>query len=215
MKILSFINYASSKVLEKFKNDDIVNIGSFYDERLRQKFYKCELGTESYVLALICTMSGLCDFDIGELSAESCLGEEEVGEILDFCSDLDMILLDSNLLYHKDKSIYYLAKKLADKFNSKLLFTYELEEIKLQELDDNNGIILYECLENDEVVISHAVANFAKIKDNSKVIIKTKFKTLTKKVKIDNNLKGLWVLSQKTSGYAFSPCVIEEFFDEN
>lgn len=215
MKILSFLNYVSNEVIENFNKDEILNIGSFFDERLNQKFYKCELGTECYVLALLCTMVGLDEFDIGELSAESCFGEEEAGEILEFLKDANLILLDSNLLYHKDKNIYYFAKKLAKHFNIELMFDYELKALNLEELDDNNGLILYECLDNDEVIMSQNAANFIKVKDGEFVKITTKEKTFNKKIKIDTNLKGLFVLSKKTKGYAFSPCVVKGVSNEN
>lgn len=215
MKILSFLNYASKEVLSHFSQDEIVNIGSFYDERLKQKFYKCELGTESYVLALFCTMLNLSEFDIGELSAESCFGEEEASEILEFLKSADLILLDSNLLYHKDKNIYYFASKLAKYFDLKLMFDYELKDVELVELDDNNGLILYECLDNDDFIVSPAFANLARIKEFDFVEIKTKTKTLKKKVKIDNSLKGLFALSKKDNAYAFSPCVVKGVSNEN
>lgn len=215
MKILSFLNYASKEVLNNFKNDEIINIGSFFDERLKQEFYKCELGTECYVLALLCTMAGLDEFDIGELSAESCFGEEEAGEILEFLKDANLILLDSNLLYHKDKNIYYFAKKLAKHFNIELMFDYELKASSLEELDDNNGLILYECLENDEFIVSPAFAVLARIKEFDLVDIKTKNKVLRKQVKIDSSLKGLFALSKKENNYAFSPCVVKGVSNEN
>lgn len=215
MRILSFINYANKDILERFKNDEIINIASFNDTRFKNTFYKCELGTESYVLALLCAMAGLCEFDIGELSAESCLAEEEASEILDFCKSLDMLLLDNNLLHHKDNSIYYFAKKLAEHFNAKLVFDYEFGNVNPLSLDDYNGLILYECLETDELIISPLFSQLAKIKDGDFVSVKTKDKEIKKIAILDNNLKGIFALSKKSTGFAFSPCIVKRLESDN
>lgn len=206
--IISFLNYVSKEVLNTYTNKEFINIGSIKDERINQRFYKIEQGYEAYVLALLCSMSALCNFDNAELAAESCLGEEEAQEILHMAQSATILLLDSNLLSHPDKNIYPLAKKLAKHYDLKLIFDNELHELKYEEIQENNNLRIYECLEEDKFIISSSFAKVCSVKENDEVLVKTKNKEFKAKVSIDNNLNAIIALSKKANGYAFSDCVV-------
>lgn len=61
--------------------------------------------------------------DIGFLSGESSVGEEEIEEIIEFLKDADLIIVDENMLnFHKDKdNIKALLNLIASNFNLKVI----------------------------------------------------------------------------------------------
>lgn len=64
-----------------------INISCLEDKNLKAKFYKCEIASLSFVLALLCKLSDegqFCDLDEGYLSAESCLERKKQAKCLLF-----------------------------------------------------------------------------------------------------------------------------------
>ena len=101
-RALCFVDILSLKnkiLCEKIQGENIY-ISCLEDKNLNAKFYKCEIASLSYVLALLCKMSEMDNFqdlDEGYLSAESCLGEEEASEILDFLENAKYLIVDENI----------------------------------------------------------------------------------------------------------------------
>ncbi|EAI7593885.1 hypothetical protein CNU90_03475, partial [Campylobacter coli] len=106
-RALCFVDMLSLKnkiLCEKIQGENIY-ISCLEDKNLNAKFYKCEIASLSYVLALLCKMSEMDNFqdlDEGYLSAESCLGEEEASEILDFLENAKYLIVDENINSYKD-----------------------------------------------------------------------------------------------------------------
>ncbi|MCH3853091.1 hypothetical protein LZC39_13420, partial [Campylobacter jejuni] len=90
-----------------------------------------EIASLSYVLALLCKMSEMDNFqdlDEGYLSAESCLGEEEASEILDFLENAKYLIVDENINSYKDsENIKYFLNFLSQKYKLKILDSNEKE----------------------------------------------------------------------------------------
>lgn len=101
------------------------------DKNLKAKFYKCEIASLSFVLALLCKLSDegqFCDLDEGYLSAESCFGEEEAGEVLAFLKETKYLIIDKNIHSYKDsENIKYFLNFLSVKYGLKILDSDEEE----------------------------------------------------------------------------------------
>ncbi len=88
MKILNFASLLSLQnpvLAEGFKSAEILSVSPLQDPHLPGELIKCEIGAQSFVLALIC--SSFCDeqyfadLDAEYLSGESSVGEEEIEQI--------------------------------------------------------------------------------------------------------------------------------------
>ena len=132
-RALCFVDILSLKnkiLCEKIQGENIY-ISCLEDKNLNAKFYKCEIASLSYVLALLCKMSEMDNFqdlDEGYLSAESCLGEEEASEILDFLENAKYLIVDENINSYKDSEIIqYFLNFLSQKYKPKILDSNEKE----------------------------------------------------------------------------------------
>lgn len=207
MKILNLsakLSFQSPNLFDKFANFEFLTISPIDDENLENcKFIKCEIGALNYVLAMLCAKFENNEFftnlDIGFLSGESNVGEEEIDEIYEFVNLCDLIIVDENLLrFHKDaKNIESFLGILQNKFNLKII-NLKNEEIspkimplsELKELDEYNGTVIFKHTQNSEFKGGKYFSMVAKIQNNDKVIIKTKNLNLQKTFILDENLKG-------------------------
>lgn len=202
------------------------NISCLEDKALKAKLYKCEIASISFVLALLCKMAGGLEFkdlDEGYLSAESCFGEEEAGEILDFLQYAQSIIVDENLAFHKDSEnikycLHFLSQKFALKiFDSKGMqcdFT-TAQFTKLKELDSYDGLVLFKAKLHDEVLhCSKQFLQVAQCKNQSKVELFAKDFHLKTTLFLDENLQGtIGFLHYENQGYDFSQIRIKEVND--
>lgn len=152
MKILNFIPFFDFK---NFKNAEILNISPFNEKS--GKTVKCEVGSINYVLAMICERfyddSFFHSLDIGFLSGECNVGEEEIDEISDFLKGTEILIIDENTLkFHTDKqNIENFLAILKQKFSLKILNQNE-DEIslkktefnELKELENFDGSVVFE-----------------------------------------------------------------------
>ncbi|AJC91448.1 hypothetical protein [Campylobacter subantarcticus] len=220
MDLLSLKNPSLCAKLSQSKN---YNISCIEDKNLKANFYKCEIASVSFVLALLCKMSIENEFnelDEGYLSAESCFGEEEALEILDFLKEAKCIIFDENLYQHKDfENIKYFLEKLCHKFNLLLICSNENEEnlqiqksfTELLELDNFDGTIIMQTpLKDKELHCSPSFALIAKVKDEDKIILKINAQEFTTMVKINHDLKGMVALfNYKSTDFAFSKAQVK------
>ncbi|KAA6227274.1 MULTISPECIES: hypothetical protein [unclassified Campylobacter] len=198
---VDMLSLKNKNLCEKIRGRN-VNISCLDDKNLKAKFYKCEIASLSFVLALLCKLSDskhFSDFDEGFLSAESCLGEEEALELLDFLKNAKTIIIDENLKFHKDyESIKYFLNFLANKFNCEILDSNENKQDfskakfnDLKELDNYDGLVLFRTKLNDKFLhCSKQFLQIAKCQNHAKIIIEAKNLTLEKELFLDENLQG-------------------------
>lgn len=224
-KALCFVDMLSLKnknLCQKFKGENI-NISCLEDKALKAKFYKCEIASVSFVLALLCKMSepnSFKDLDEGYLSAESCFGEEEADEILSFLEKAKYLIIDENFYFYKDsENIKYFLNFLSAKYKLKILDSKEKEcDFKnaklnpLKELDNYDGLVLFKAkLEDKNLHCSKQFLQIAKCKDKSKVEVLAKGFNLKTTLCLDEDLQGtIGFLNYENQGFDFAQIRIKE-----
>lgn len=198
MKVLNLIPNFSFK---GYENAEILSISPF-SEKLGESV-KCEIGAISYVLAMICEKISNDEFfkglDVGFLSGESNVGEEEIDEILEFLKECEILLIDQNALkFHTDRqNIENFLAILAKNFNLKIL-DENAQEIdlkiskfsELKELENFDGAVVFEHNKNLDFIGGNYFSMIAKIKDGDEVEITTKSQKERRIFKLNENLKG-------------------------
>ena len=205
MKIFNItpnLSFQNPDLAAKFHNASFLTLSPMEGEKLQNNiFVKCEISSEAYVLMMIASeiCKDLENEDIGFLSGESSVGEEEIEEIIEFLKDADLIIADENMLnFHKDKdNIKALLNLIASNFNLKVIDSYENKlDLKsanlgeLKELDSFDGAVVYKHTKDDEFKGGSYFKIVSKVKDGELVTIKSKNLNITKTFKFDKNLKG-------------------------
>lgn len=203
MKALCFVNMLSLKnkaLCESLR--DSVNISCLEDKAFKARFYKCEIESASFVLALLCKLYKPLEFealDEGYLSAESCFGEDEALEVLDFLKDCEALIFDEGLKKHKDyENIKYFLNFLSKEFGLELLDSKgvkcEFKDVilkELKELDNYDGLVLFNAPLKDKLL--HASRQFllvAKCQNEALVELEGKNLKIETKIVLDENLQG-------------------------
>lgn len=212
--LLDMPSLRESKLCEKLKYSNNINISCIEDKNLNAQAYKCEIGASSFILALLAKLAcgeEFSELDEGYLSAESCLGEEEAKEILEFLPKASFLIFDKSLLSHKDfDNIAFFMSVLCDKFKLKLSCSDESKaELKnttftgLKELDNFDGLVL--CRSDDtDLRCSKQFLQVAKVKNSDEVSVKSKNFTLRTKIALDERLQGtVGFLNFAAKGYDF------------
>lgn len=213
--LLDMPSLRSTSLCEKLARSKNVNISCLEDENLNAKAYKCEIGSSSFVLALLAKLACADTFsnlDEGYLSAESCLGEEEAKEILEFLPKANFLIFDKSLLSHKDfDNIAFFMGVLCDKFTLKLTCSDEnIDEIQtnqlseLKELDNFDGLVL--CRGGDDEILrcSKQFLQIAKVQNGDEVSAKSAYFAICAKIQCDERLQGtVGFLNFKEKGFDF------------
>lgn len=205
MKIFNItpnLSFQNPDLAAKFHNASFLTLSPMEDEKLQNNILvKCEISSEAYVLMMIASeiCKDLENEDIGFLSGESSVGEEEIEEIIEFLKDADLIIVDENMLnFHKDKdNIKALLNLIASNFNLKVIDSVgnklDLKNAnlgELKELDNFDGAVVYKHTKDDEFKGGSYFKIVAKVKEGELVTIKSKNLNITKTFKFDKNLKG-------------------------
>lgn len=205
MKIFNItpnLSFQNPDLAAKFHNASFLTLSPMEDEKLQNNiFVKCEISSEAYVLMMIASeiCKDLENEDIGFLSGESSVGEEEIEEIIEFLKDADLIIADENMLnFHKDKdNIKALLNLIASNFNLKIIdsagnkLDFNSANLgELKELDNFDGAVVYKHTKDDEFKGGNYFKIVSKVKDGELVTIKSKNLNITKTFKFDKNLKG-------------------------
>lgn len=205
MKIFNItpnLSFQNPDLAAKFHNASFLTLSPMEDEKLQNNiFVKCEISSETYVLMMIASeiCKDLENEDIGFLSGESSVGEEEIEEIVDFLKDANFIIADENMLnFHKDKdNIKALLNLIASNFNLKIIdsagnkLDFNSANLgELKELDNFDGAVVYKHTKDDEFKGGNYFKIVSKVKDGELVTIKSKNLNITKTFKFDKNLKG-------------------------
>lgn len=158
-KALCLVDMPSLKcpmLFEKINSEQNVYISPLKDSAFEAKFYKCEIASVPFVLALLAKLGFEDEFralDEGYLSAECCLGEEEAAEILEFLKEAQCIIFDANLKWHADfESILYFLDFLSKKFKLELVSSDE----KIESLEASKDFHLKEPQNFDSLVLFNA-----------------------------------------------------------
>ncbi|MGH2305742.1 hypothetical protein [Campylobacter taeniopygiae] len=224
-KALCFLDMPSIKnkdLCTRIQGENI-NISCLEDKFLKAKFYKCEIASLSFVLALLCKMSdesAFQDLDEGYLSAESCFGEEEASDTLDFLKMAKYLIIDKNIdLYKDSENIKYFLNFLSQKYQLKILDSNEkecyFENAKfnpLKELDNYDGLVLFKAdLDDNNLHCSKQFLQISKCKDQSEVEILAKDFNLKTTLCLDENLQGtIGFLNYENFGFDFTQIRIKE-----
>ena len=204
MKALCFVDMLSLKnpsLCENLEKESI-NISCLEDKALKTRFYKCEIESVSFVLALLCKLHKALEFealDEGYLSAESCFGEDEALEVLKYLKEFETLIFDVGLKKHKDyENIKYFLNFLSKEFHLELLDSegvkWDFSEAvltKLKELDNYDGLVLFNAPLKDKIL--HASKQFlsiAKCQNEALVELCGENLKIETKIILDENLQG-------------------------
>ena len=210
MKILNFASLLSLQnpaLAASFRGAEILSVSPLQDPHLPGELIKCEIGAQSFVLALIC--ASFCDepyfadLDAEYLSGESSVGEEEIEQIAEFLqSGCDAILIDDALIKtHPDAgNIKAFLSLIAAKFGLKILsLRGERAELgtasalnlsPLKEPENFDGAVVFKHDADDKLIGGRYFSMVAKIKGGDRVRIKTPHLNLEKEFILDEELKG-------------------------
>lgn len=203
------------------KNDSIfAYMHPMEDEDIKlfcSQFIKYEVGSEEGVLSLLLEqfLNGsenpvkdyLNDLDIGYISAESSVGEEEIEELYtnSLNANSKLLIVGDDIFYHKRcENIFKMIKLLKDFAGFEVICTskekcldldnqnFDLEEV--EELNSYNGTVLHmintDLLETGFIYGSSSFARIAKIADGEKIKIEYKGESIPKEFQIDKDMQG-------------------------
>lgn len=219
--LLSHSNYALANEL---KQCDFKYISCFYDEILgKDNLIKCEIGSISYVLALICKNFGVKneyfnELDDGFLSGECSVGEEEFDELSKWLKDAQNVIIDSSFFTHKDAKMLF---EFLEILNLNVIVcdsdikNYETNSVlsELKELDNFDGSVIYQEISATPYI--KGGANFAtasKIKDGDLVEISDGDFKLSANFMLDlsQNSTIAFVGVSKINGYNFRRVIVRK-----
>ncbi|TQR32414.1 hypothetical protein DMB92_04775 [Campylobacter sp. MIT 99-7217] len=224
-KALCFLDMPSLKkrsFFDKINNEANVYVSALKDRDFKASFFKCEIASTAFVLALLAKLGFEKEFlslDEGYLSAESCFGEEEASELLDFLQGAEYIVFDTNLKFHKDyENIVFFINFLSKKFKLKVANSDEdegelevLSEFKeLKELDNYDGLVLFNAKVSN-LQASKQFLQLAKTKDQSEILLQTPFFERTCKIELNESLQGIIAFCDfQTQAYDFLKAQISQ-----
>ncbi|MDO5045124.1 hypothetical protein [Campylobacter sp.] len=224
LSMASLLSLQNPNLAAELKKNEFLYISCFEDKILGgENLIRCEIGSISYVLALICkyfldqsslnddVREYLTELDEGLLSGESSVGEEEFEAIAEFLKDTKNIIIDSTFFTHLDSKLIFeflnllnLDVVLSDGEVKEVETGGELSELKELESFDGSVIFAYKG-DSRELVGSASFAIAAKIKDGDMVNIKTTGLEAIRKFRLDSLMKGTVGLfaDKEISGYNF------------
>lgn len=227
MKILNLaplLSLQAPTLAASLKDAEILSVSPLQDPHLPGELIKCEIGAQSFVLALICASfcdeAYFADLDLEYLSGESSVGEEEIEQIAEFLqSGCDALLIDDALIKtHPDAgNIKAFLSLIAAKFGIKILSLHgERAELgaasalnlsPLKEPENFDGAVVFKHDADERLIGGRYFSMVAKIKHGDRVRIKTPHLNLEKEFILDEELKGTIALlgsgGQGFGGYNF------------
>ncbi|MCR4942239.1 MAG: hypothetical protein K5978_05575 [Campylobacter sp.] len=217
LSLANLLCVSNPNLAKELKKCEFRYISCFEDSILgSENLIRCEIGSISYVLALLCKNYGIDgeyfdELDDGFISGECNVGEEEFQELSEWLKQAKQIIIDDTFFSHPDAKMLFNFLALLDKDiilanGDKSEFDTDLNLIELSELKNYDGSVVYK-IKSDEVKLIGGV-NFAlvsKIKDGNEVMINGENLQIKVKFEQDNSLKGTVALlyMPKPRGYAF------------
>ena len=206
------------------------------------QYIKYEVGSEEGICALLLNYfvqksnpdieAFIEDLDIGYLSAETSIGEEELEDVAEQCkaANNSYVLLSEDFLGHKKSpniikmlgalNIYsplniVIQEACSHNINAINSYSNETPE-EVEELDSFNGLIICKngSIEQHQLLGGVSFSNIAKIKDGDEVLITFEEQQFRRKFKIDTNLQGTVALCShegiKSLAYSYKQVKIEK-----
>lgn len=194
---------------ELFKNKELVYMHPVDNKAVESlQYIKYEVGSEDGVCCMLLdgfakecdeeTSSFIEDLDIGYISAESNVGEEEIEELVELCQDKKVaLILGKELFLHDEKENIKALLNRLEKFSDLEFVVLEDESlsegeiVEPEELDTYNGTVLYKCLENEKSLkASSSFLRIAKVSDKDEVEITSKLGKIRRVIELDESLQG-------------------------
>jgi hypothetical protein len=225
LSIANLLSLSDKNLAKKIKEHEFKYISCFEDNELGSKnLIRCEIGSISYVLALLCKYVNLVqseffdELDDGLISGECNVGEEEFEELGEWIKDVKNVIIDDSLFTHPDKeAIFWLLEILG---KNVVLAGGEVKEFasvkevsELRELENFDGAVVYlNKNASDEIVGGVQFGIVAKAKDGETLNLKAKDFSVRAKFRLDPALKGtVAVLGAKEfDGYTFKQVVVSK-----
>ena len=225
LSIANLLSLSDKNLAKKIKEHEFKYISCIEDSELGgENLIRCEIGSISYVLALLCKYANLsCDeffseLDDGLISGECNVGEEEFEELGEWIKDVKNIIIDDSFFTHPDKdAIFWLLEILG---KNVVLAGGEVREFasvkevdELRELDNFDGAVVYlNKNASDEIVGGVQFGIVAKAKDGDMLELKAKDFSVKAKFKLDPSLKGTVAIfgAKEFNGYAFKQVVVSK-----
>ena len=225
LSIANLLSLSDKNLAKKIKEHEFKYISCFEDNELGSKnLIRCEIGSISYVLALLCKYANVVqneffdELDDGLISGECNVGEEEFEELGEWIKDVKNVIIDDSLFAHPDKeAIFWLLEILG---KNVVLAGGEVKEFavggevgELRELDNFDGAVVYlNKNASDEIVGGVQFGIVAKAKDGETLNLKAKDFSVRAKFRLDPTLKGTVALlgAKKFDGYAFKQVVVSK-----
>lgn len=215
LSLANFLSLSNKELANEMKKGEYRYISCIEDNALdNENLIRCEIGSISYVLALLCKYMGakgefFDDLDDGFLSGECNVGEEEFEWLSQWLQDAKNVIIDSSFFAHKDSKMLFkllsllnLNVILADDDTKSIDTNYELSE--LGELENFDGSVIYKIKANELGLVGGAsFAAVSKIKNGD--IINLSPLNLNVEFRQDNRLKGTvgLLFLREFSGYCF------------
>ena len=216
LSIANLLSLSDKNLAKKIKEHEFRYISCFEDNELGgENLIRCEIGSISYVLALLCKYANLVqneffeELDDGLISGECNVGEEEFEELGEWIKDVKNVIIDDSLFTHPDKdAIFWLLEILG---KNVVLAGGEVGE--LRELDNFDGAVVYlNKNASDEIVGGVQFGIVAKAKDGETLNLKAKDFNVSAKFRLDRALKGTVALlgAKNFDGYVFKQVVVSK-----
>jgi len=225
LSIANLLSLSDKNLAKKIKEHDFRYISCFEDNELGgENLIRCEIGSISYVLALLCKYANLVqneffdELDDGLISGECNVGEEEFEELGEWIKDIKNVIIDDSLFAHPDKdAIFWLLEILG---KNVILAGSEVKEFasvkkvdELRELENFDGAVVYlNKNASDEIVGGVQFGIVAKAKDGETLNLKAKDFSVSAKFRLDPSLKGTVALlgAKEFDGYPFKQVVVSK-----
>ena len=223
LSIANLLSLSDKNLAKKIKEHEFKYISCFEDNELGSKnLIRCEIGSISYVLALLCKYANLVqneffdELDDGLISGECNVGEEEFEELGKWIKDVKNVIIDDSFFTHPDKDAIFwlleiLGKNVVLAGGERDEFTGYGEVDELRELDNFDGAVVYlNKNASDEIVGGVQFGIVAKAKDGEILNLKAKDFSVRAKFRLDPALKGTVAIvgTQEFEGYAFKQVAV-------
>ena len=205
LSIANLLSLSDKNLAKKIKEHEFKYISCIEDSELGgENLIRCEIGSISYVLALLCKYANLsCDeffseLDDGLISGECNVGEEEFEELGEWIKDVKNIIIDDSFFTHPDKDAIFWLLEILGK-------NVVLAGDCRKEFNDYHKI-------DDEIVGGVQFGIVAKAKDGDMLELKAKDFSVKAKFKLDPSLKGTVAIfgAKEFDGYAFKQVVVSK-----
>ena len=203
LSLANLLSLTDMALANELKECDFRYISCIEDSALgSENLIRCEIGSISYVLALLCRYTLNLDdgyfgsLDEGFLSGECNVGEEEFEELGEWLKDARNIIIDSSFFTHPDSKMLFefleiLGKNVILAGGKEQGYETNGNLSELKELENFDGSVIYlDRKDSDEVVGGVQFSIVAKVKDGDEVMLSAPNFSVKRKFRLDSGMKG-------------------------